>query len=165
MTVRDIRDLLLAARLESSRAAELLRPYGFRDPRAPDRDLAAIAEDPTARGRLASILPDLLGGLAASADPDGALARLERFVRASGSSASILSHLASDPRMIDVLTRTFGASPFMAEILIRHPAWFYWLSEPEVLARARTKDEMARDLGTALEPLLTDARRLDALRL
>jgi glutamate-ammonia-ligase adenylyltransferase len=165
MTVRDIRDLLLAARLEPSRAAELLRPYGFRDPRAADRDLAAIAEDPTARGRLASILPDLLGGLAASADPDGALARLERFVRASGSAASILSHLGSDPRMIDVLTRTFGASPFMAEILIRHPAWFYWLSEPEVLARARTKDEMARDLGAALEPLRTDERRLDALRL
>ena len=82
MSVGDVRDLLLAARLEPARAAELLRPYGFRDPAAADRDLAAIAEDPTARGRLASILPDLLGGLAASADPDGALARLERFVRA-----------------------------------------------------------------------------------
>jgi len=53
----------------------------------------------------------------------------------------------------------------MAEILIRHPAWLYWLSEPDVLARSRTKDEMARDLAASLEPLRTDERRLDALRL
>jgi len=165
MTAPDVRDLLLASHLEPSRAAELLRPYGFRDPRAADRELQALAEDPTARSRLADLLPELLAGLAASADPDGALSRLERFVRASGSPAAMLSHLTTDPRMIDVLARTFGASPFMAEILIRHPAWLYWLSEPDVLARSRTKDEMSRDLAAALEPLRTDERRLDALRL
>ena len=165
MTAPDVRDLLLASHLEPSRAAELLRPYGFRDPRAADRELQALAEDPSARSRLAELLPELLAGLAASADPDGALSRLERFVRASGSAAAMLSHLTTDPRMIDVLARTFGASPFMAEILIRHPAWLYWLSEPDVLARSRTKDEMARDLAAALEPLRTDERRLDALRL
>jgi glutamate-ammonia-ligase adenylyltransferase len=165
MTAPDVRDLLLASQLEPSRAAELLRPYGFRDPRAADRELQALAADPSARARLSELLPDLLAGLAASADPDGALSRLERFVRASGSAASMLSHLTTDPRMIDVLARTFGASPFMAEILIRHPAWLYWLSEPDVLARSRTKDEMARDLAAALEPLRTDERRLDALRL
>ncbi len=165
MTAPDVRDLLLASHLEPSRAAELLRPFGFRDPRAADRELQALAEDPSARARLAELLPDLLAGLAASADPDGALSRLERFVRASGSAAAMLSHLTTDPRMIDVLARTFGASPFMAEILIRHPAWLYWLSEPDVLARSRTKDEMAHDLAAALEPLRTDERRLDALRL
>src|SRR5207247_10092370 len=78
---------------------------------------------------------------------------------------AMLPHLTTAPRMTDVLARTFGASPFMAEILIRHPAWLYWLSEPDVLARSRTKDEMARDLAAALEPLRTDERRLDALRL
>ena len=165
MTAPDVRDLLLASHLEPSRAAELLRPYGFRDPRAADRELQALAVDPSARARLSELLPDLLAGHAASADPDGALSRLERFVRASGSAAAMLSHLTTDPRMIDVLARTFGASPFMAEILIRHPAWLYWLSEPDVLARSRTKDEMARDLAAALEPLRTDERRLDALRL
>jgi glutamate-ammonia-ligase adenylyltransferase len=165
MTARDVRDLLLAARLPSARVDELLRPYGFRDPAAADRDLQAMTEDPTARARLAELLPDLMAAIGGSADPDGALSRLERFLRASGGVSSILSHLASDPRMIGVLASAFGASPFMAEILIRHPAWFYWLSEPEVLTRARTVDEMARDLSAALAPLRTHERRLDALRL
>src|SRR5260370_9352628 len=165
MTAPDVRDLLLAAHVEPSRAAERLSPFGFRDPGTADGELQALAEAPSARARLAELLPELLAGLAASADPDGAVARLERFVRASGSAAAMLSHLTTDPRMIDVLARTFGASPFMAEILIRHPAWFYWLSEPDVLARSRTKDEMARDLAAALAPLRTDERRLDALRL
>jgi len=165
MTARDVRDLLLAPRLEPSRVAELLGSYGFRDPLAADRELNSIAEDPTARARLAPLLPDLLAGLAASPDPDGALSRLERFARASGSAAALVSHLATDPRMIDVLTRTFGSSPFMAEILIRHPAWFYWLSEPDVLARPRSEDEVADDLAAALDPLRTDERRLDTIRL
>jgi [glutamine synthetase] adenylyltransferase / [glutamine synthetase]-adenylyl-L-tyrosine phosphorylase len=165
MTTRDVRDLLLAARLDPPRVEELLRPYGFRDPLAADRDLAAIAEDPTARERLAALLPDLLGAVSASADPQGALSRLERFARASGRPAALLSHLATDPRMIDVLALTFGASPFMAEILIRHPVWFYWLSEPGVLGRARTKDEMTRELVAAVDPLRSHERRLDALRL
>ena len=165
MPTGDVRDVVLAPRLAPDRVAALLRPYGFRDPARADRELQAIAEDPHARELLGELLADVLAALAASADPDAALARLERFARASGSSAALLSHLRADPRMIDVLATTFGASPFMAEILIRHPGWFYWLSEPEVLARSRTKDEVARDLEAVLEPLHTEERRLDALRL
>jgi len=161
----DVRDLLLAPRLEPLRVEELLRPYGFRDPRSADRDLQAVAEDPTARARLAELLPDLLAAVGASADPDGALRSLERFVRAAGSATAVVSHLAADPRMIDVLARTFGASPFMAEILVRHPAWLYWLSEPGALARPRTREEMARDLAATLEPLQSEERRQDALRI
>jgi glutamate-ammonia-ligase adenylyltransferase len=163
MPGRDVRDLLLARHLEPQRAAEMLRPYGFQDPLAADRELQAIAEDPDARRRLAAILPALLEGLGASADPDGALGRLERFFRAAG--GAMLSHLAADPRMIDVLTVAFGASPFMAEILTRHPAWLYWLSEPDVLDRARTREETGREVAAALGPLRSEESRRDALRI
>jgi [glutamine synthetase] adenylyltransferase / [glutamine synthetase]-adenylyl-L-tyrosine phosphorylase len=161
----DVRALLLARRLEPHRAAALLRPYGFRDPLAADRELQAMAEDPGVRRRLAAILPGLLEGLGASADPDGALRRLERFFRAAGNASAVLGHLAADPRLIDVLTVAFGASPFMAEILTRHPAWLYWLSEPDVLDRARTRKEMRASLRASLAPLRTEESRLDALRL
>src|SRR5688572_12759880 len=123
-------DLFLAAAHTPEREDELLRPYGFRDPRAAGRELRAIAKDPTARAGLAQVLPELLPCLASCADADGALLRLERFLRASGSPASVLAHLLSDRRMIDVLTRAFGASPFMAEVLTRHPRWFDSLAEP-----------------------------------
>src|SRR5262249_34080320 len=133
MAPRGVRDLLLAPRLPPGRAADLLRPYGFRDPAAADRELQRIAEDPALRARLAPLLPEILRGVGASVDPDGALSRLERFLKAAGTPTAVISHLAGDPRMVDVLARTLGASPFMAEILTRHPGWLYWLSEPGAL--------------------------------
>ena len=142
-----------------------LRPYGFRDPAQADRELQALAEDPQARQLLAAIVDDLLMAASDSADPDGALTRFERFVRAAGSPGRVFSHLGSDPRMIDVLLRTFGASPFLAEILIRQPGWMYWLSEPERPRPRRdggTRSEA--DLASALGSLRSEERRRDALR-
>jgi len=159
-----VRELLLAPRLAPDRVEALLRPYGFRDPLGADRELQSLAEDPQARQLLAAVVDDVLRAAADSADPDGALSRFERFVRAAGSAAHVFSHLASDPRMIDVLLRTFGASPFLAEILIRQPEWMYWLSEPGVLARPRRGDEIGADLGNALASLRSEERRKDAIR-
>ena len=160
-----VRDVLLAPQLAPSQVDSLLRPFRFRDPVAADRNLQAIAEDPTARGLLADILADLLRGLADSPDPDAALNHLERFVKASGGTLALLSHLRANPRAIDMLARTFGSSSFMAEILIRHPAWFYWLSDPEVLAHARTRDDIERDLDGALAGLQSESRQRDLLRI
>ncbi len=164
MNVSDLRDLLLAPHLHPEEVAARLHPYGFRRPAQADRNLQALAEDPIARGLLADLLPDLLACLADSADPDGALDRLERFFRSAGATAALLSHLKGAPRGIELLTRTLGASPFLADILVRHPNWFYWLSDPEVLARRRTRAEIEEDLARALAPLKGEARRLGALR-
>jgi len=159
-----VRDLLLAPSLTPERVAALLRPYGFLDPLRADRELQLLAEDPEARQLLAALLEELLQAAAGSADADQALARFERFVRASGSATRVFSHLRSDPRMLDVLLRTFGASSFLAEILIRHPDWLYWLSEPDVLTRPRRTADVWSDVRAALEPLQEEAHRLDALR-
>jgi glutamate-ammonia-ligase adenylyltransferase len=160
----NIRELLLAKRLAPERVAALLRPYGFRDPLKADRELQSLAEDPQARQRLASIVDDLLMAASDSADPDGALSRFERFVRAAGSATRVFSHLESDPRMIDVLLRTFGASPFLGEILIRQPGWMYWLSEPGLLDHARKGAAIKADLARALVSLRSEDHRRAALR-
>jgi [glutamine synthetase] adenylyltransferase / [glutamine synthetase]-adenylyl-L-tyrosine phosphorylase len=123
-----------------------------------------MAADPDARRALASLLPGVLEAAGASADPDEALSRFERFVGAAGSASRTFSHLRADPRMTDVLLRCFGASPFLAEVLIRHPGWMYWLSEPGVLTRARTGREVAADLRAATASLETPERRRAALR-
>ncbi|MET0556688.1 MAG: DUF294 nucleotidyltransferase-like domain-containing protein [Vicinamibacteria bacterium] len=158
-------DLLLADRLVPSRVQELLRPYGFADALRADANLQAMAADPDARRALATLLPGVLEAAGASADPDEALSRLERFVTASGSASRTFSHLRADPRMTDVLLRSFGASPFLAEVLIRHPGWMYWLSEPGVLARARTTRDVAADVRAATASLGDLDRRRAALRL
>jgi glutamate-ammonia-ligase adenylyltransferase len=158
-------DLLLAERLAPDRVLQLLRPYGFAHPLQADGNLQAMAADPDARVLLARLLPDVLQAAGASADPDAALSRLERFVGAAGSASRTFSHLRTDPRMTDVLLRAFGASPFLAEVLIRNPGWMYWLSEPGVLARARTAREVAGDVRSALASLATAERRRTALRI
>ena len=160
-----IRDLLLAPRLASDQVEALLRPYGFRDPLRADRDLQAVAQDPHARELLAPILEDVLRASSSSADPEGALSRFEHLVRADGSASRLLSHLRSDPRMVDVLLRVLGASPYLAEALVRHPDWAYWLSEPGVLEHARSRAEVEGELRRALAPLHTLERRRDALRI
>src|SRR5262245_50416163 len=119
----EVRDLLLAPRLAPDQAEALLRPYGFRDPQRADRDLQALAADPHARTLLASMLDEVLRAAAASADPESALSRFEHLARAEGSPSRLLSHLASDPRLVDVVVRALGGSPYVAETLVRHPQW------------------------------------------
>ncbi len=164
MTSHSIHDLLLASRLPPESVVTLLAPYGFRDPGAADRNLQQAAEDPRARELLAAILPELLDLAARSADPDQALSRLERFLRASISPLEILTTLRDRPRILDLMVVTLGASSFMAEILVRNPEWFHWLSGPGVLDASRGVADIEADLNRALATLQTDSRRLDALR-
>jgi glutamate-ammonia-ligase adenylyltransferase len=165
MAARDVRDLLLAPRLEPAEAAGLLRPYGFRAPEEADRELQRLAADPIARERLAALLPELLRCLALSADPDQALRHLERFVRASLGPLPLLSDLAVRPRAMELVARTFGASPFMAEILVRHPGWLHWITEKGVLEHPRRRAQIEADLDRFLAPLASVERRLDGLRI
>ena len=158
------RDLLLAPQLEPAAAATILSAYGVRDTTRADADLQSIADDPQARLLLAEIVEALLGAAAESADPDQALSFFERFTRAAVNRAQLLSYLGADPRAVELLARTFGASPFMAEILIRDPEYLYWVADSAVLATARTAAQLRDDLGDMLTPLHGHALRLDALR-
>jgi len=73
MAMSDVRDLLLASRLDSSRVASLLAPYGVTDFDKADANLQAAAGKPDERLLLAEILADLLACAAGSANPDQAL--------------------------------------------------------------------------------------------
>jgi glutamate-ammonia-ligase adenylyltransferase len=162
--MRSVTDLLLAPRLGPDEVAALLRPYAFADPFRADAELQALAADPEARRLLAALLPDVLEAAGASPDPDGALSLFERYVRAGGSAARTFSHLRADPRMTGVLLRALGGSPFLSEVLIRHPTWLHWLSEEGVLSRARTAGEVAAETRSALASLETLEHRRAALR-
>jgi glutamate-ammonia-ligase adenylyltransferase len=159
------RDLLLARHLTPDEVVGMLRPYGLRDPLRADRELQAMSGDPRARAALAAVLPELLSLLARTPDPDQGLSLLERLLRASLGPRELLEHLGARPRALEILATVLGSSPFLAETLIRSPNWFYWLAEPEVLARARGAAEMSADLRASLAPLRSGTRRLDALRI
>ncbi len=164
MTSTDIKDLLLAPRLERQQVAALLSPYGFKDPFKADANLQAMADDPSERQLLAEIVQDLLGCASHSADPDQALTYFERFARAALNKTRLFSYLKDSPQALEILAKTLGGSPYMSEILIRDPQHYYWVTDPQVLGRSRKKREMQRELVRTLKVLEDEQTQLDYLR-
>lgn len=165
MTRLNLKDLLLAPKLTPGEVASLLSLYGFKDIERADANLQEMADDLRGRQILAGILEELLSCLSQSVDPDRALNFLERFSRAALNKINLFSYLEGSPRTIELLAKTFGASPFMAEILIRDPEYLYWVSDPRVLHRERKRKEIERDLSTALKNIRTHEKKLDILRI
>lgn len=164
MAPRDIKDLLLAERLETGEVEALLRPYGFADVPRADENLQAMADDPRARRLLAEILEELLSLLSEAPDPDNALNHIERFAQASLNRIALFSYLKDSPRTLELLVKTVWASPFMTEILIRDPEYLYWVTDARILERGRSRREIQRDLSGALRNIRSEDRRLDILR-
>src|SRR5262249_30301694 len=153
MTGANIKDLLLAPRLDRQRVDELLAPYEFKDPAGADRNLQEMAKDPAERQLVAEVLGDLLLCVSRSADPDQSLTYMERFARAALNRAHLFTYLRDSPRTLEILAKTLGGSPYMAEILIRDPQHFYWVTDPQTLYSSRKRRAMRRELVNTLKVL------------
>src|SRR5689334_17495665 len=164
MAAANIKDLLLAPRLDRQSVTALLGPYGFKDPVKADANLQRIAGDPPERQLVAEILGELLVCLSRSAAPDQAVNFLERFSSAVLNRALFFTHLRDSPRTLEILAKAMGGSPYMAEILIRNPQHFYWLTDPQILYRSRKRREMRAELVRTLKVLADERRQLDYLR-
>jgi glutamate-ammonia-ligase adenylyltransferase len=160
----DIKDLLLAPRLEKPQVADLLAPYGLKDFQKADANLQAMAGEPGERLLLAEILEDLLVSARGSANPDQALNYFERFVRATANKAHLYSYLRNSKQAIEIIAKCFGGSVYMAEILIRDPHHFYWVTDPEILSKPRKKRDIQCELVRTLKVLEREDMQLDHLR-
>jgi [glutamine synthetase] adenylyltransferase / [glutamine synthetase]-adenylyl-L-tyrosine phosphorylase len=167
MTPPNVKDLLLAPRLDPEQVVSLLGPYGFKDPARADANLQAMAEDAPARLSLADILEELLDNVSRSADPDRAMNYFERYARAAVNKIHFFSYLKDSPRTLEILAKTLGGSPYMAEILIRDPHYLYWVTDPQVIHNiwgARKKREIEREILRSLKTIADERKRLDYLR-
>lgn len=160
----DIKDLLLAPRLDRPQVADLLAPYGLKDFQKADANLQAMAGEPDERLLLADILEDLLVCVRGSANPDQALTYLERFVRATANKAHLYSYLKNSKQAIEIVAKCFGGSVYMAEILIRDPHHFYWVTDPHILSKPRMKRDIQRELLRTLKVMEQEGNQLDHLR-
>lgn len=164
MGTLNVKDLLLAPRLDPDQVRALLGPYGFQDPLKADANLQRMTSDPNERQMLADIIEEVLQAAARSANPDQSLIYLERFSAAALNKARLFSYLKESPQIIELLARTLGGSPYMAEILIRDPHHFYWLTDPQTLGSVRRKRAIERELIQTLRVLETEQKQLDYLR-
>src|SRR5207253_11112301 len=158
------RDLLVAPRLDWEQIAALRSRLGLKDVAEADANLQGMAGEPAEHESLAQVLEELLRCVSQSADPDQALTYLERFARASLHKIRLFSHLKDSPVALEILARTMGGSPYMAEILIRDPQHFYWVADPEVLRKARSRRSVKHELLRTLKLLELEDKQLDYLR-
>ena len=91
----------------------------------------------------------MLDWLAKAADPDAVLNQFVRFVEAYGLRSLLFELLVANPRLLDLLVKTFDASRFAGDLLIRRPQ----------LLEEITRDPRFSDARSIAEHL----RRLDSL--
>jgi [glutamine synthetase] adenylyltransferase / [glutamine synthetase]-adenylyl-L-tyrosine phosphorylase len=139
----------------------------FRDQKSAAKSLAALAKAPggfhvapRTRQVLRNLRPLLFRWLERAADPDMALNQFVRFVEAYGLRSMLFELLVVNPKLLELLVKTFDASRHAGDLLIRRPQLLEEITRPGVLDR---EVDFARHLKR-LEALNISAESLDLLR-
>lgn len=127
------RDLLLSPQLDTAEAARFLASLNFQRPAEADAALQRMAERIGARDRFADSLPALLHHVSSTPDPDFALLQWDAFLEASPSPLTVITFVEGHPAAMEVLSRLLGSSPYLTQLLLRNPEYFYWLLEQDRL--------------------------------
>lgn len=166
-----IKKLLRALRAEpvgqpgpaETAAAIPLRELGFRQPEDSARHLRRLVREMPARTQ-ATFVRRALPELARSPDPDQALVNLARLAESRHETeAHRIGRLA--PASLAMLARLFGASQFLADLLIRYPQDLEWLERDPELGSPRPVRQMTTILNAAANTAeAPQPRRLAAIR-
>jgi glutamate-ammonia-ligase adenylyltransferase len=160
--VQEIFDRLVA----SGTAAPAVNLNIFVDPARATRTLNDLAQGsvsfhvaPRTRQIFRKLRPLLLEELAGCADPDATLIAVVRFVEAFGFRSLLFELLATNPKLLELLVRTFDASFFATNVLVRHPHLLEEITRSATLNRSLSLSEHAAALH-----LFVERGDLDAIR-
>ena len=156
-------DLFLSPDLTEEQARAYLQSLGFRDAAAVDEHLQGMADDLVVREALGRLAPDLLPAVLESPDPDAAVAAIAQYVASRSGRGMFLDYLREDPRALHVLTYVMGASPQLADILIRTPEYFHWLVA-QVERSAPDRQDHEEELVSAFAAIDDPVEGLNTLR-
>ena len=139
----------------------------FRDEKAAAKSLSNLAKAPggfhvapRTRQVLRNLRPLLFRWLESSADPDMALNQFIRFVEAYGLRSMLFELLVVNPKLLELLVKTFDGSRHAGDLLIRRPPLLEEITQPGMLDR---QGDLAYHLER-LEALDIGAESLDLLR-
>jgi glutamate-ammonia-ligase adenylyltransferase len=139
----------------------------FRDQKSAAKSLADLAKAPggfhvapRTRQVLRNLRPLLFRWLERAADPDMALNQFVRFVEAYGLRSMLFELLVVNPKLLELLVKTFDASRHAGDLLIRRPQLLEEITRPGMLDR---EVDFAQHLKR-LEALNISAESLDLLR-
>src|SRR5260370_2917367 len=127
----------------------------FADQKRAAKALGDLAQGPTGshiaprtRQIFRKLRPVLLEWLTRSADPDTSLNQFVRFVETYGLRSLLFELLATNRRLLELLVKTFDASRFASQLLIRRPQLFEEITREEQLDQAITLEEHLRRLNS-----------------
>ena len=125
-----------------------------------ERGATSFHVAPRTRQIFQKLRPILLDWMAQAADPDLTLNQFLRFVEAYGLRSLLFELLVTNPKLLELLVKTFDASRFAGDLLIRRPQLL------EDITRDHTFDEprSAAENLQRLESFNADASNLDPVR-
>ena len=139
----------------------------FRDQKTAAKSLTDLAKAPgglhvapRTRQVLRNLRPLLYRWLESAADPDMALNQFIRFVEAYGLRSMLFELLVVNPKLLELLVKTFDASRHAGDLLIRRPQLLEEVTRPGVLDRELNLAEHLE----RLEALNLSDDSLDVLR-
>ena len=139
----------------------------FNDQKRAAKALADLAQGPTSfhiaprtRQIFRKLRPVLLGWLTKAADPDATLNQFVRFVEAYGLRSLLFELLVTNPRLLELLVKTFDASRFASDLLIRRPQLLEDITRDRTFSESRSTAENLR----RLDSLGANASNLDPIR-
>jgi len=152
---------------------DALAQLGYRDPAASLRALRALDDNgrllalqAEGRERLEQFLPRLLRACAGLADPDLSLQRVLPLVSAVLRRSAYLILLMENPLALAELATLCGASPWIAELMARHPVLLDEFLDSASLYSAPDKGLLREELQQQVARLPADdlEAHMDALR-
>lgn len=108
-------------------------------------------------------LPLFRKQLLATPDPKRALNNFLRFI-SSGFTSSLLRDFNDHPVLLTIALTLFSHSQYLADILVRSPELFHWLTSTDAVAATRKGDEYRRDAQIAIAPFERIDKKFDALK-
>jgi glutamate-ammonia-ligase adenylyltransferase len=139
----------------------------FSDPKRAGKALTDLAQGPggfhiapRTRQIFRKLRPVLLDWLTNAADPDTTLNQFVRFVEAYGLRSLLFELLVTNPRLLELLIKTFDASRFASELLIRRPQLLEDTTRDRTFSEPRSIAENLR----RLDSLGANMSNLDPIR-
>src|SRR5262249_6518622 len=115
---------------------------------------------PRTRQVFRKLRPALLGWLAKTADSDATLNRFVRLVEGYGLRSLFFELLVANPRLLELVVKTFDASRFASDLLIRRPQLLEDITRDPTFDEPRSVTENLRRLNA----LGANANNLDPIR-
>src|SRR5256885_6925521 len=139
----------------------------FSDQKRATKALSALVQGaagfhiaPRTRQVFRKLRPDLLGWLAKTADPDATLNQFVRLVEGYGLRSLFFELLVANPRLLELVIKTFDASRFASELLVRRPQLLEDITRDPTFGEPRSVTENLK----RLDSLGADANNLNPIR-